>query len=202
MRTSNKTIMVVLGVGAVLGLAGQALAQSGFSRGRDGSRGGSDSRSSYGNHGYTGGYDRSNSHFVAPRIVASPRSSHGSWSGGGSYGHGSYSGRSQYGHSGFSGGFSIGFGGGFGGGFVSSNHHFSPPRIVPAPRVISPGWTSYGHPVYVAPPCGMPRPVYVAPPCGMPRPVYVSPWCGVDRSVYGPSWLPNHRYQYPRPYCH
>ena len=204
MRNSNKTIMAVLGVGAVLALAGTAMAQSGYSHGRDGFRGGSDSRSSYGNHGYTGGsdsrssyvnrgytggYDRSNSHFVAPRIVDSPRSSHGSWSGGGSYGHGSYSGRPQYGHSGFGGGFSIGFGGGFGGGFVSSNHHFSPPCIVPAPRVISPGWTSYGHPVYVAPPCGMPRPVYVA------------PWCGVDRSVYGPSWLPNHRYEYPRPYC-
>ncbi len=191
MRTFNKTILAAVGVTAVLALAGQALAQSGSSRGGDGFRGGSYSRSSYGNHGYTGGYGRSNSHFVAPRIVASPRSSHGSWSGGGSYGHGSHSGRPQYGHSGFGGGFSIGFGGGFGGGFVSSNHHFSPPCIVPAPRVISPGWTSYGYPVYVAP-----RPVYVAP-----RPVYVAPWCGVDRSVYGPSWLPNHRYEYPRPYC-
>ena len=191
MRTSNKTIMVVLGVGAVLVLAGQVMAQSGSYRGRGDSRGGSDSRSSYGTRGYTAGYDRSNSHFVAPRIVASPRSSHGSWSGGGSYGHGSHSGRPQYGHSGFGGGFSIGFGGGFGGGFVSSNHHFNPPRIVPAPRVISPGWTSYGYPVYVAP-----RPVYVAP-----RPVYVMPRCGVDRSIYGPSWLPNHRYEYPRPHC-
>jgi len=193
MRNSNKTIMAVLGVGAVLALAGQVMAQSGSYRGRGDSRGGSDSRSSYGNHGYAGGYDRSNSHFVAPRIVDSPRSSHGSSSGWGSYGHDSYSGRSQYGHGGFSGGFSIGFGGGF----VESPRFYPSPRVIVAPRVISPGWTSYGYPVYAAPTCGVSRPVYVAPTCGMPRPVYVAPSCGVDRSVYGPSWLPNHRYEQP-----
>jgi hypothetical protein len=185
MRTSNKTIMAVLGVGAVLVLAGQVMAQSGSYRGRGDSRGGSDSRSSYGNRGYTGGYDRSNSHFVAPRIVDSRHSSHGSFGGGGSYGHDGYSSRPQYGHSGFSGGFSIGFGGGF----VESPRFYPSPRVIAAPRVISPGWTSYGYPVYAAPTCGMPRTVYVA------------PRCGVDRSVYGPSWLPPHRYEYSRPHC-
>ncbi len=150
MQTSNKTIMVVLGVGAVLGLAGQALAQGGSYRGRDGFRGGSDSRSSYVNRGYTGGYTRSNSHFVPPRIVDSPRSFHGSLSGGASYG-----------HSGFSGGFSVGY--------VES------PRYYAAPRVITPGWTSYGYPVYAAPTCGVSRPVFVAPTCGVRPPVFVVP---------------------------
>jgi hypothetical protein len=94
MRTSNKTIMVVLGVGAVLGLAGQALAQGsfsrgrddsrGFSRGRDGSRGGSygrdsfrggfDGRAPYVNRGFTGGfsvgYVESPRYYAAPRVVA------------------------------------------------------------------------------------------------------------------------------------
>jgi hypothetical protein len=86
MRTSNKTIMVVLGVGAVLALAGQVMAQSGYSRGRDGFRGGSDSRGGFRggsdsrapfiHRGFTGGfsvgYAESPRYYAAPRIVASP----------------------------------------------------------------------------------------------------------------------------------
>ena len=125
MRTSNKTIMVVLGVGAVLALAGQASAQSGFSHGRDGFRGGFDGRSSYGHSGFAG--------------------------------------RPSYEHRGFGGGFSIGFGGGFGGGFVESPRFYPSPRVVVVPRTISPGWSSYGYPVYVAPPCGIRVPVCAPP---------------------------------------
>jgi hypothetical protein len=117
MRTSNKTIMMVLGVGAVLALAGQASAQSRFSHGRDGYRGGFDSRSSYGHSGFDG--------------------------------------RPSYGHR--------GFGGGFGGGFVESPRSCPSPRVVVVPRVITPGWTSYGCPVYVWPPCGIRVPVFAAP---------------------------------------
>lgn len=69
MRTSNKTIMVVLGVGAVLVLAGQALAQ-----GRAGFRSGSEVRSQF-SRGYSGGYRESNRHFTRPHD--SPRSFHG-----------------------------------------------------------------------------------------------------------------------------
>ena len=73
MRTSNKTIMVVLGVGVVLALAGQALAQSGSYRGRDGFRGGSDSRTPFIHRGFTGGYAEYPRHFTPPRIVVTPR---------------------------------------------------------------------------------------------------------------------------------
>jgi hypothetical protein len=176
MRTSNKTIMVVLGVGAVLALAGQALAQSGFSRGRDGSRGsfdgrdgsrGSfDSRSPFVNRGYSGGYGESNRHFTPPRIVDSSRSFHGGYSGGASYG-----------HSGFSGGFSVGY--------VESPRYYAPPRIIESPRVVSPWWSGYGSTVYVAPSCGMSRPVFVAPQCSVRRPVFVAPF------------YPHHRYEQP-----
>ncbi len=158
MRTSNKTIMMVLGVGAVMALAGQAFAQGGYSHGRDGFRGGSDGRSSHVNRGYSGGYGDSGRHFVGPRIVESPRSFHG----------GSYS-RPSYGHSGFGGGFGIGFGGGY----VES------PRYFVAPRVITPGWMSYGYPVYATPQCGVLRSVY-GPSC-YPQHRYVQPTWGWRR---------------------
>jgi len=145
MRTSNKTIMVVLGVGAILGLAGQVMAQGGFSRGRDGFRGGSysrgdsrggfDGRTQFANRGHSGGYGESNRHFTPPRIVDSPRSFHGGFSGGASYG-----------HSGFGGGFSVGYA--------------ESPRYYAAPRVVTPWWPGYYRPAYVAPTCGMSRPVY------------------------------------------
>jgi len=151
MRTSNKTIMVVLGVGAVLALAGQALAQGGFSRGRDGFRGGSDGRAPYVNRGFTGGYAQSNRHFVPPRIVDSPRSFHGGYNGG-----------APYVNRGFTGGFSVGY--------VES------PRYYASPRVVAPWSLGYGASVYVAPPCGMTGRVFVAPQCSARRPVFVAPF--------------------------
>jgi hypothetical protein len=177
MRTSNKTIMVVLGVGAVLALAGQALAQSGSYRGRDGFRGGSygrdgsrgsfDGRSPFVNRGYSGGYGESNRHFTPPRIVDSPRDYH----------RGGFDGRASYGHRGFTGGFSVGY--------VESPRYYAAPRIIVAPPVVSPWWLGYGSTVYVAPPCGLTGRVFVAPQCSVRRPVFV------------PSFYPQHRYQQP-----
>jgi hypothetical protein len=170
MRTSNKTIMMVLGVGAVLGLAGQALAQGGFSRGRDGFRGGSDgrdgsrgdsdSRSQFGNRGYAGGYAQSNRHFVPPRIVDSPRGFRGG-----------FDGRAPYVNRGFTGGFSVGYA--------------ESPRYYASPRVVAPWSLGYGASVYVAPPCGMTGRVFVAPQCSVRRPVFTPPF------------FPQHRYEQP-----
>jgi hypothetical protein len=170
MRTSNKTIMVVLGVGAILGLAGQVMAQGGFSRGRDGFRGGSysrgdsrggfDGRTQFANRGHSGGYGESNRHFTPPRIVDSPRSFHGGFSGGASYG-----------HSGFGGGFSVGYA--------------ESPRYYASPRVVAPWSLGYGASVYVAPPCGMTGRVFVAPQCSVRRPVFTPPF------------FPQHRYEQP-----
>jgi hypothetical protein len=153
MRTSNKTIMMVLGVGAVLGLAGQALAQGSFSRGRDGSRGGSYSRDD--SRGFSRGRDGSR---------------------GGSYSRDSFRGGS-YSRDGFRGGFdgrspfvNRGFTGGFSVGYVES------PRYYAAPRVVAPWSLGYYSPAYVAPTCGMTRSVFVAPQCSVRRPVFTPPF--------------------------
>ena len=176
MRTSNKTIMMVLGVGAVLALAGQVMAQSGFSRGRDGSRsgfdgrggfrGGSDSRSPYVNHGYTGGYAQSNRHFVPPRIVDSPRSFHGG-----------FDSRAPFIHRGFTGGYTRGY--------AESPRYFAPSQIFVSPRVVYQWSLGYGSTVYVAPPCGLTGRVFVVPQCSVRRPVFVAPF------------FPHHRYEQP-----
>jgi hypothetical protein len=163
---------MVLGVGAVLGLAGQALAQGsfsrgrddsrGFSRGRDGFRGGSDSRDgsrggSYGRDSFRGGsYSRDSFR-------------------GGSYGRdsfrGGFDGRSPFVNRGFTGGFSVGY--------VES------PRYYASPRVVAPWSLGYGASVYVAPPCGMTGRVFVTPQCSVRRPVFVAPF------------FPQHRYEQP-----
>lgn len=142
MRTSNKTIMVVLGVGAVLGLAGQVMAQGGSYRGRDGFRGGSYSRDSF----RGGSYSR-----VSFR--------------GGSYGRDSFrggsDGRAPYVNRGFSGGFSVGY--------VESPRYYASPRVVypwslsySAPVYVAPPCGLTGR-VFVAPQCSPRPPVFVAP---------------------------------------
>jgi len=182
MRTSNKTIMVVLGVGAVLGLAGQVLAQGSFSRGRGDSRGSSrgwgDSRGgSYGRDSFRGGSYGRDSFRGGSYSRDSFR--------GGSYGRDSFRGGS-YGRDSFRGGFdgrspfvNRGFTGGFSVGYVES------PRYYAAPRVVAPWWPGYGATVYVAPSCGLTGRVFVAPQCGVRRPVFTPPF------------YPQHRYEQP-----
>ena len=142
MRTFNKTVMIVLGVGAVLALAGQALAQGGSYRGRDGFRGSSrgwgDSRGgSYGRDSFRGG----------------------------SYGRdsfrGGFDGRAPYVNRGFTGGFSVGY--------VESPHYYAAPRVI-TPWWPGYGATVYVAPscgltgrVFVAPQCSPRPPVFVAP---------------------------------------